>query len=78
MNIFTKVDGSFSLANSLNVLVLLASALTLLVPVWEAFIPKDVMLYITAGIATLNVVIRVLSNGAPITGSAAAKARKWR
>ena len=73
MNIFTKVDGSFSLANTLNFLVLVASILGAVFPIWESFIPAYIVPYIVGGIATLNVVIRVLSNGAPITGSPSAK-----
>ena len=75
MNIFTKVDGSFSLANTLNVLVLIAALAGAIFPIWTDFIPTNIVPYIVATIATLNVVIRVLSNGAPITGSPAARSK---
>jgi len=73
MNIFKKVDGTFSLANTLNVLVLVVSILGMVLPIWQSFIPENVVPYIVGVIATLNVIIRVLSNGAPIEGSPAAK-----
>jgi len=68
MNIFKKVDGSFSLANTLNVLVLVASILGAVFPIWETFLPVNVAPYIVGAIATLNVIIRILSNNAPIQG----------
>lgn len=73
MNIFTKVDGTSSVANILNVLVLIASILGAVFPIWESFIPANIVPYIVGAIATLNVVIRILSTGAPIVGGNAVR-----
>jgi len=73
MNIFTKTDGTFSLANTLNFLVLVVSVAAAIMPIWQALIPENVLPYIVGGIATINVVVRVLSNGAAITGASELK-----
>lgn len=76
MNIFKKENESVSIPNVLNVLVLIASIFGAVFPIWQPFIPTNIVPYVLGVIATLNVLIQVFSTAtAPVKGAIELKAK---
>jgi hypothetical protein len=70
VNIFKKVDGTVSVANTLNILVFALAV----IDIFKIFVPAQYVAYVVAVVAVINVYVRIfVTNGVPIEGSPQAK-----